>query len=146
MSEPQFENCWIDKDVPLAVVKIGGTEFRLRPMTAGEHQEIRARARVAAPEATTVAEAMARSLDGYLIVIGEVCAMLGVYTKIGGEGWSDSRPVTEQAVRSLRDSVLFQLYDWANKFFRAEPGRPAESGAGNPLGERVADLAVVSSI
>jgi len=141
-----FENCWIDKDVPLAVVKIGGTEFRLRPMTAGEHQEIRARARVAAPEATTVAEAMARSLDGYLIVIGEVCAMLGVYTKIGGEGWSDSRPVTEQAVRSLRDSVLFKLHDEANKFFRAEPGGPAESGAGNPLGERVADLPVVSSV
>jgi hypothetical protein len=145
MSEPRFENCWIDKDVPLAVVKIGGTEFRLRPMTAGEHQEIRARARVAAPEATTVAEAMARSLDGYLIIIGEVCAMLGGYTKIGGEGWNDSRPVTEESVRNLRDSVLFQLHDEANKFFRAGSSGPAEPGAGAALGERVANLAVVSS-
>jgi hypothetical protein len=145
MSEPQFENCWIDKDVPLAMIKIGGTEFRLRPMTAGEHQEVRARARVAAPEATTIAEATARSLDGYLIVIGEVCAMLGVYSKIGGEGWNDSRPVTELAVRSLRDSVLFRLHDEANRFFRAGSSGPAESGAGAALGERVADLAMVSS-
>lgn len=129
MEEYGFDNCWVDKDMPLVTLKIGGTEFRMRAITAGEHQEIRARAQLSSQGAKSIEDAAVRQHDGYTVIIGDVAAALGAYKKIGNEGWSDPRPVTEENVRELHDQVLFILSNEANKFFRGEFGRPAELGA-----------------
>lgn len=154
--EPAFDNCWADTETSRCVLKIGGVEFRLRCLTAGEAARISAETRTELPRfGPSDEERMlyARSLnketgdlttaeseelnrlatqpivgrDGAKALILTVAAALGAWKRFGDEGWSHERAVTESAVAALREEVLVRLYQAYQDHFRPGSGPVAES-------------------
>lgn len=147
MSNTTFDNCWIDADGPLCEYTAGGVTFRMRQITAGEHQRIMAACRVSgANTATPTHEQLAGyaktlgkpvtelttddvaaftdamrqvqpTLDATKMMLLTVTAALGAWGKVGTEGWTSTKPVTEVTVAQLRPEVVTQLYNAHAGFF-----------------------------
>ena len=153
-SEMQFDNCWADSSTELAVLTIGGCEFRMREITIGEDARIARESATSVPGSepteqqtilyartigkeppdltdeerahlTQLAAQPTHGIDGSRVMILTLAASLGVWTRFGNEGWSADRDVTVATVEALKSRVLRPLWREYQKSFRDSSGDAA---------------------
>jgi hypothetical protein len=123
-----------DQEVAAIAAEIGKT---LDELTEAERKKAEELARAQTTEAT---------VDTWRQWQLTVAAALGAYKTFGGEGWSQSAPVTVEAVGNLRDDVLQALFLKHRQFFRSEPVVVVELADGDTVGSHAGHEKLVSTV